>query len=126
MQWHSIYSPEASRAAWEADSDFRDIVTTIARGTRHSAMRADSVKKFQDTRDKLLDRTEATLMERLMPILAKASRTSMEMHEAVIRDFDTDFLDKNLDTEFRRGCVPIADLSSDTLLGGGSSEISRH
>jgi hypothetical protein len=118
MQWHSIYGPEASRAAWEADSDFRDIVTTIARGTRHSAMRADSVKKFQDTRDKLLDRTEATLMERLMPILAKASRTSMEMHEAVIRDFDTDFLDKNLDTEFRRGCVPIADLSSDTLLGG--------
>ena len=117
MQWHSIYGPEASRTAWEADREFRDTAMTIVRGDRHSAMRPESVKKFQDTRDKLRDRTEATLMERLMPILAKDSRTSMEVHEAVIRDFDADFLDKNLDTEFRRGCVPIPDISTDTLLG---------
>jgi hypothetical protein len=121
-------------------------------------MRVESANRFQNTREKLRSRNEATLMgelmpilvknsrtpmeenetvipnfdndpnfpgfddfldenSRLMPILSNNSRTSMEVHEAVIRDFDNDFLDKNLDMEFNRGCVPILDLSTGTLLG---------
>jgi hypothetical protein len=117
MQWHSIYGPETSRTVWQAQKDFRDEVTMLVQGTRHSAMLAGSADRFQITRDKLRDRNEVTLMGGLMPILAKESRTPMEVHDAVIRDFDTDFLDKNLDTEFRRGCAPIPDLATDTLLG---------
>jgi hypothetical protein len=117
MEWHSIYGPETSRKAWEADRDFRDAVIKLVCGERNSAMQPESANTYQIKRDKMLGRNEATLMAGLMPSLAKESRTSMETHEAVIRDFDTDFLDKNLDTEFRRGCVPIPDLSTDTLLG---------
>ena len=76
MQWHSIDGPETSRTAWQADKDFRDEVTTLVQGARHSAVLAGSVDRFQNTRDKLRDRNEATLMGGLMPILAKDSRDS--------------------------------------------------
>jgi len=117
MQWHFIYGPESSRRVWEADEAFRDSVTTLVHGARDSAMRVESANRFQNRREKLRSRNEATLMGSLIAMLMKNSRTSVEVHEAVIRDFDTDFLDKNLDMEFNRGCVPIPDLSTDTLLG---------
>lgn len=94
MEWHSIHGPEASRRAWEADRNFRDTMIAIVRGERHSAMRTESLKKFQDIREIHLDRGETTLMMKLMPLLCKESWTAMEMYEAVICEFDVDFLSR--------------------------------
>ena len=64
----------------------------------HASGICQSISKYKE---KLRSRNEAMLMETLMPMLVKNSRTSMEENKAVIPGFDEDpispnFLDENL------------------------------
>lgn len=117
---HGILGPEKGAQMLERFPDFAANARQIINQERGSAMKDSSVRKYLRGRERHLTRNEATTMNELMPQLVKETRSIHSLQDALgiiaTKDFQEDFLDRNYDLEFVRGCVPIPDTQDDNLL----------
>jgi hypothetical protein len=107
MEWIGLMREEAGLIELNRRPLFKCAVKGIVDGERSSVMKPQSVKRFQKHLDKMKQRNENTLAARLMPYLVRGDRLVSGREANARRSFEDDYLDWNINADFRAGSVPI-------------------
>ena len=115
-----IGDPAAAKRA----SALIDKVTELVKGTRSSTMKSTSVNKFLDERDHLSMANEQTFVHMLLNRIKKDDRLVKSSYESnppdvfveELREWKDDYLDMNLDVEFRQESLVAVTLSDNPAI----------